>query len=182
MNLKTEPITKNCRFWSDVNRLAKEAFPPKEYLSPEDTLELSKIVNLDFLALVDGEKFAGYMVVQTYKNLAYLFFLAIDEKCRSEGYGSEAIRFFKEKYPAKNHAVDIEMIEENAPNLEQRKSRRNFYLRNGFKATGLFLNYLGENYEVLSLEDDFDKAGFKEMMESLETPELDDFKSEFFEK
>lgn len=179
MSLKTETITKTSRFWNDVNRLAKEAFPPKEYLSPADTLELAKIVNLDFLALVDGEKFAGYMVVQTYKNLAYLFFLAVDGKCRSKGYGSEAIRLFKEKYPAKNHAVDIEMMEENAPNVAQRKSRRNFYLRNGFKVTGLFLNYLGENYEVLSLEDDFDKAGFKEMMGTIE---LDGFKSEFFEK
>lgn len=182
MSLKTETITKTSRFWNDVNRLAKEAFPPKEYLSPADTLELAKIVNLDFLALVDGEKFAGYMVVQTYKNLAYLFFLAVDGKCRSKGYGSEAIRLFKEKYPAKNHAVDIEMMEENAPNVAQRKSRRNFYLRNGFKVTGLFLNYLGENYEVLSLEDDFDKAGFKEMMETLESADLDGFKSEFFEK
>lgn len=179
MSLTTEPITENCRFWNDVNRLAKEAFPPKEYLSPADTLELAKTVDLDFLALVSGGNFAGYMVVQTFKNLAYLFFLAVDGKCRSKGYGSEAIRFFKEKYPEKIHAVDIEMIEENAPNPAQRKSRRNFYLRNGFKAAGVFLNYLGENYEVLSMENDFDKNEFKEMMGTIE---LDGFKSEFFEE
>ena len=33
MKLNTECITKNNRFWKEVNALAKEAFPPEEDLS-----------------------------------------------------------------------------------------------------------------------------------------------------
>ena len=33
MKLNTECITKNSRFWKEVNALAKEAFPPEEDLS-----------------------------------------------------------------------------------------------------------------------------------------------------
>lgn len=34
MRLSTEPITKDSRFWDEVNVLAREAFPPEEYLAP----------------------------------------------------------------------------------------------------------------------------------------------------
>lgn len=33
MKLNTECITKNSRFWKEVNALVKEAFPPEEDLS-----------------------------------------------------------------------------------------------------------------------------------------------------
>ena len=88
MKLNTEHITANNRFWDDVNALAKETFPPEEYLAPSKLAEMANADNFDFLALVDNDSFVGFMVVQTYQNLAYLFFLAINSTCRSKGYGS----------------------------------------------------------------------------------------------
>lgn len=78
MKLNIEHITESNRFWDKVNLLAKEAFPPKEYLAPSKLVEMAEADNFDFLALSDKDSFVGFMVVQTYKNLAYLFFLAID--------------------------------------------------------------------------------------------------------
>ncbi len=34
MKLHTEHISKNSRYWQAVNKLAKEDFPPEEYLAP----------------------------------------------------------------------------------------------------------------------------------------------------
>ena len=53
MNLTTEHITKKGRFWKEVNILAKEAFPPEEYLAPEKLAEMAQAENFDFLALID---------------------------------------------------------------------------------------------------------------------------------
>ena len=168
MKLNTEHITENNRFWNEINRLAKEAFPPEEYLAPTELVKMSKADNFDFLLLTDEKRFVGFMVVQTYKNMAYLFFLAIDSASRSKGYGSYAIEALKQSYPDKKQVVDFEMLDEKADNYEQRKKRRAFYLRNGYKETGLFLSYLGVDYEVFCMEEDFDTEEFKEMMRTIQ--------------
>ena len=112
MKLNTEHITKNSCYWNNVNELAKEAFPPEEYIAPAELEEMEKTDNFDFLALKDGDSFVGFMAVMTYENLAYLFFLAIDSACRSKGYGSRAIETLKAEYPGKKQVVDFEMLDE----------------------------------------------------------------------
>ena len=179
MKLNTEKITKESRYWQQINSLAKEAFPPEEYLAPDKLVEMSEAENFDFLVLTDEGDFVGFMVVQTYKNLAYLFFLAIDSSRRSKGYGSYAIEALKEAYPEKKQVVDFEMLDEKADNYEQRKKRRNFYLRNGYKETGLFLSYLGVDYEVFCMEDDFDVEEFKELMTTIQ---VEGFNPKYFSR
>ena len=179
MKLKTEYITEHNRVWREINNLAKEAFPPEEYLAPIELVRMSKANNFDFLLLTDDEQFVGFMVVQTHKNLAYLFFLAIDSSRRSKGYGSYAIEALKEAYPEKKQVVDFEMLDEKADNYEQRKKRRNFYLRNGYKETGLFLSYLGVDYEVFCMEDDFNVEEFKELMTTIQ---VEGFSPKYFSR
>ena len=168
MKLNTEHITKNNRFWNEVNALAKEAFPPEEYLAPSKLAEMANADNFDFLALTDDDSFVGFMVVQTYQNLAYLFFLAIDVTCRSKGYGSRAIETLKAEYPCKKQVVDFEMLDDTANNYKQREKRREFYLRNGYKETGLFMTYLGVDYEVFCMDEDFEPEVFKAMMKTIQ--------------
>lgn len=177
MRLNTERIAINSRFWDEVNVLAREAFPPEEYLAPSELAEMAKADDFDFLALLDEDTFVGFMAVQTYQNLAYLFFLAIRSTCRSMGYGSRAIETLKAEYPGKKQVVDFEMPDDTAGNHRQRKKRREFYLRNGYKETGLFLRYLGVDYEVFCMDDDFDPEMFKAMMKTIR---VKDFHPEYF--
>ena len=53
MKLNTEKITKESRYWQQINSLAKEAFPPEEYLAPDKLVEMSEAENFDFLTLTD---------------------------------------------------------------------------------------------------------------------------------
>jgi len=179
MKLNIEQATKESRFWNQVNLLAKEAFPPEEYLAPEQLLKMVEADNFDFWILSDGDAFAGFMVVQTHKNLAYLFFLAIDFTCRGKGYGSRAIETLRALYPAKIQVVDFEMLDESASNNIQRIKRRQFYLKNGYKETGLFLSYLGVNYEVFCISDHFDTQEFKDMMKEIR---VEGFDPKYFSK
>ena len=179
MKLNIEKITRESRFWEQLHSLAKEAFPPEEYLAPDKLVEMSLADNFDFLALTDCNMFIGFMVVQTYKDLAYLFFLAIDPPCRAKGYGSHAIETLQALYPNKKQVVDFEMLDSEAPNNEQRIKRRQFYLRNGYKETGLFLSYLGVDYEVFCMGDNFESQEFKDMMREIR---VDGFEPEYFTK
>lgn len=167
MILNTLNITDNYIDLDKIAALAAEAFPPEEYLAPSKLIEMSKEDGFDFLALYDGDLFVGFIAVQQYKRLSYLFFLAIDSSLRSGGYGSKAIKTLLELYPGKQQVVDMEMIDEAADNYDQRLKRRSFYLHNGYLPTGHFLSYLGVDYEVLCMNDDFDFQTFKEMMSML---------------
>lgn len=173
MRLNVEPITQESRFWHQVNALAKEAFPPKEYLAPSELVKMARSDNFDFLALLDGDTFVGFMVVMLYADMAYLFFLAIDAASRSKGYGSRAIETLKAEYPDKTHTVDFEMLDDAAPNKEQREKRRSFYLQNGYRETGLFLSYLGVDYEVFCMGERFDMDTFKAMMKTIQVKGFD---------
>lgn len=173
MGLTIEPITQESRFWAQVNTLAKEAFPPEEYLAPSELVKMAQSDNFDFLALLDDDTFVGFMVVMLYENLAYLFFLAINENSRGKGYGSRAIETLRAEYPDKTQTVDFEMLDDTAPNKEQREKRRSFYLRNGYRETGLFLSYLGVDYEVFCMGSAFDIDTFKAMMKTIQVEGFD---------
>lgn len=167
MILNTIQITENFKDLDKISSLAIEAFPPEEYLAPSKLIEMAKEDNFDFYALYDGDTFVGFFAIQTYKQLSYLFFLAIDSKLRSGGYGTKAIQTLVELYPNKQQVVDMEMVDENAKNNNQRVKRRSFYLRNGYLPTGYFLSYLGVDYEILCMDKYFDFDTFKKMMSML---------------
>ncbi len=165
----------------DLNKvevLAKEAFPPEEYLAPSKLIQMSEYGEIDFWGLYDQDEFVGFMVISLHNNISYLFFLAIDQKVRSKGYGSQALQVLFDLYPGRQQVVDFEMIDESAPNYKQRVIRKAFYMRNGYKETGKFISYLGVDYEILCADNHFDFESFKEMMATFH---IDGFNPRYFE-
>ena len=69
------------------------------------------------------------------------------------------------------------MQDETASNSGQRIRRRQFYLKNGYKETGLFLSYLGVDYEVFYMGSNFEPQEFKDMMKDIRE---DGFEPEYF--
>lgn len=168
MALTCIKIEENFKDIKLLEKLSLEAFPPEEYLAPKTLIDMTKEDDgIQYLALYNKDNFVGYIVVKLYKRMAYLFFLAIDFACRSKGYGSMAIEMLKTKFKDYQHVVDFEMLDNNAQNTKQREHRRNFYLRNGYKATGQFLTYKNVSFEVFCMDDNFNIDIFKEMMSTL---------------
>ena len=179
MILKTIRITEDFPELDRVNALALEAFPPEEYMAPARMIEMSRNGMLDFFALYDGDSFVGFVAIRTYQHIAYLFFLAIEKGFRSRGYGSATLEMLRNLYPGYQQVVDFEMLDESAENSEQRKRRRLFYLRNGYKPTGRFMSYFGVDYEIFCSDDDFDFPLFNSMMSSIK---VKGFNLRFFEE
>lgn len=73
----------------------------------------------------------------------------------------------------------VVMLYDAAPNKEQRAKRCSFYLRNGYRETGLFLSYFGVDYEVFCMDEHFDVDTFKAMMETIQ---VEGFNPRYFKK
>lgn len=151
-----------------VETLTHEAFPPHERVPAEQFLRLAGKGLLDFWALRHQGKFAGYMSILPYRNMAYLSFLAIEAGRRGRGLGSAALQALREHYPGHLQIVDLEPLDESADNHVQRARRRSFYLKNGYRPTGWFLSYDAGTFEILCAGGDFDIAPFQELLARLQ--------------
>lgn len=87
----------------------------------------------DMLCAMDGDRFVGFAYMVQHQDLAYLFFLAVDEKKRGKGYGSAILQSVRRMYAGYRIFLAREQLDRNAPNYDQRVKRREFYLRNGFQ-------------------------------------------------
>ncbi len=177
--MHTIKITKDFKDLPYIEQLAKEAFPPKEYLAPSKLIEMAEGGEVDFFGLYDADTFVGFAVISIFEELSYLFFLAIDPSHRSKGYGGQTLKLLDELYPNKQQVVDFEMIDDKAPNNAQRITRKAFYTRNGYKETGKYISYLGVDYEILCKSDSFDLDTFKRMMQRFH---IENFTPKYFEK
>ena len=167
MKLDVENITQHSPHWAVVNELARGAFPPEEYIAPSELVRMAERGTLVFSALLDKGTFVGFMVTLPHGRMVYLFFLAIDPAHRSKGYGSRALETLRALYPGKVQVVDFEAPDPAADNAAQREKRRAFYLKNGYRETGLFITYQGVTYEIFCSDAQFDLAEFQELMKTI---------------
>lgn len=175
--MQTIIVKENFKDMDKLNNLAKEAFPTGEYFPPEDTI---KIKNSNLYALYDNDLFIGYMAIKTFKNMAYLFFLAIDSNLRSKGYGGQALKEFRKLYPNYQLVLDLELIDESAKNNNQRIRRKDFYIKNGYKKTGKGVYYFGVYYEILCIDENMNLDLFKEMLKEVKS-EKPNFNPKYFD-
>lgn len=85
----------------------------------------------------EKDEFIGFTYLIFYKDIIYLFFLAIKEEKRNQGYGTKILSDVKDSYPDKVILLCYEEVDESYPDYENRKRREKFYLRNGFIRNGL---------------------------------------------
>lgn len=107
----------------------------------------------------------GMSYILAYKNIAYIFFLAIDKESRGKGYGGKVLDAIKEKYKGYNILLNIENIDKNAKNFEQRVKRKSFYIKNGFKDLEYTVTEVGHLYEVLGYGKEVKKEDYNKIME-----------------
>ena len=96
----------------------------------------------------------------------FILFLAVNDKIRSKGYGSQIIAWLKENYPNREIFLDVEKPDENAENNKQRVKRMEFYKRNGIFDTNHFFVYDGVTYEILCTNKNFSEKDYNENLMS----------------
>ena len=146
---------------SDVKRIYFESFPKSERMPFPLMVAMSKLWNTDFLGFYEEDTLCGFIYLAHNRKIVFVMFFAVDAALRSKGFGSAILQKIQKKYPTKKIIISIEPCDETAPDIEIRKKRKAFYLRNGYKETGYMIKLAGVVQEIIIANGEFNKSQFK---------------------
>ena len=107
----------------------------------DDLMRLVEKMPLDFSAYYDGEDFIGFTIVYPRKSFNWFWYFAVREELRGKGYGQQILTQLIERYKEQPFVLDMESTTQVCDNLEERRKRQAFYLRNGFRDTNVYRTY-----------------------------------------
>jgi len=116
----------------------------------------------ELYSIMDDQVFCGFISLLTSHDVSHIMFFAVCEHLRGKGYGSRTLELLKEMKCDKTIILDIEAEKPGAQNNEQRRSRKQFYQRNGFLETEVKYPWRGDNYEVLATRSDYTDSEFNQ--------------------
>lgn len=153
------------KYKGKVKRLYKTAFPANERAPFHVLLSKTKDERNDFYAITDNDDFVGLVYTIKSDKVAYVFFLAVEETKRGNGYGTEILQMIKDMYPDRPVILMIEDTEiTTARNYKERLNRLEFYKKNCFKQLHIKINEAGVDYELLATADTVILDHFLEIM------------------
>lgn len=161
-NLDFIDIKKNKK----VTKLYNEAFPKDERIPIWLLKILARKDKAKFYGIYDNEKFVGLVYNIFYKDIVFVFYLAIDKVTRGKGYGTKVLDSIKEKYKNYRIILCIEPVDENSDNYEQRVKRKNFYLKNGFEDSNYTIKERNIIYEMLYYNENVTSQEFQALMKN----------------
>ena len=133
----------------DVRRLYESAFPKEEQIPWKDLMRLMKTMSLDFTVYYEDENLVGLTIVYPRPQFNWFWYFAVPEELRGQGIGQRILTQLIEKYGGQSNILDMESPEQVCENSEQRKRRHAFYLRNGFRDTGVGKSFKGIDYTIM---------------------------------
>ena len=134
-----------------VKNLYLGAFPKEERVPFILLAAREKKNNGELLEIKDGDTFVGMVSVLRYKDLAYIFYLAIDDGLRGRGYGSSVLSALKKRYRGCRIFLAREQLDKDADNYEQRVSRHRFYQKNGLVDFPCKITEQGVVFDVMGI-------------------------------
>lgn len=158
-------IKNNKKCNKEVKKLYNEAFPKDERIPILLLKLLARRNKAKFYGIYDNEKFVGLVYNICYKDIVFVFYLAINKELRGQGYGSKVLEAIKQKYREHRIILCIEPVDKNSNNYEQRIKRKEFYIRNGFKDANYTIKERGIKYDMLYYNEVDKKVTLQEFQE-----------------
>ena len=137
MNIKLKNINTHRQYIPAISALYLEAFPESERAPFGKLLRRAKKPNVNFFACLDGDIWAGFVYVVNYRDMSYIFYLAIDEKLRGRGCGTAVLKALMKKYKGRRLFLAAEVPDTAADNYQQQLARQRFYKKAGFELMGI---------------------------------------------
>lgn len=166
----TELTTKRIVKGTDVAEFAREiymeAFDRRMRVPFDDLFKACASGKGDFVAVYNEDLFIGFYYVYRYKDIAYLYYLAVEKSMRERGYGTEILDIVKDAYPGQRIVLCIEapLVDDKLVSTSYR--RLGFYSRNGFIDTLFKFTSVGVTYEVLYWGPAFDPSQVEDILRS----------------
>ena len=162
MTITSKPI-KNAPNKAEIKKLYLTAFPKEERLPWWLMRFWPALKRSDLTAYYDGATFCGFTFTATAGEILYVMFFAVDSEVRGQGYGSTILEHLKQSNPGKTILLNVELLDETAPNNHQRIKRMAFYRKNGFSDTGFNIREVGGVFRVLSSTGKMDADAYQKV-------------------
>lgn len=166
MSLRAEHIRKSMVDYNSILEIYRNSFPKVEQFPVWLLRIMSHLKGRNSIAFYDGNNICGFSYFLVNEKTVFILFLAVNDKIRSKGYGSQIITWIKENYPNREIFLDAEKPAENAENNTQRMKRIAFYQRNGIFDTNHSFIYGDVTYEILCTDKNFSEKEYNENLMS----------------
>ena len=152
----------------EVRSLYESAFPKEEQIPWTDLMKLVKSMSLDFSVYSEDGNLVGLTIVYPRPQFNWFWYFAVPETLRGNGIGQKILSQLLEKYKDQSNILDMESPEQVCENSMQRKRRHAFYLRNGFRDTGVGKSFKGIDYTILMIgEGTFTQGDYDQIINEL---------------
>lgn len=158
-----------------IRKLYNESFPDDERVPFNILVKLLDDKNVEFLSFEDEKTLYGLVFNILYKDIVYVFYLAVNPSLRNQGYGSYILQAVKQRYKESRIILMIEEVNEKYDNFEERKNRLRFYENNGFHRFGYLHHEYRVDYEMLGMGEYVSREEYIELMYSVFPKERYDY-------
>ena len=138
--------------WIRIYRLYQAAFPATEKKPFSMIRAMYNKGKSDVWYCVENGKFAGLVITINGPEQILLDYLAVAKNRRGQGIGSQMLKKMREQYNGKGVFLEIEIVDKAAENFEERKRRKQFYLKNGMTPMNVVLELFGVDMELLGFD------------------------------
>lgn len=150
MEITLERLAPHAKEYKEISQLYQRAFP-KDERAPFSLLERKANQGKgEMLIAKDGDKLVGFAYVISDAEVAYLFYFAVEDAHRGQGYGTAILKSLQKKYAGKRLFLAREQLDPQADNYDQRVKRRNFYLHAGFEDQPARIKEANVIYDVMT--------------------------------
>ncbi len=151
--------------WKEIKEIYLEAFPKAER-KPFFVIKNSvKKGTAQLLTAMEDGVLQGFVMIVPYKNMVMVDYLAVSQKIRSRGTGSQIMQQVCSRFANKKIVLLIEQQDDTAANSAQRIARRKFYLKNGFTSSGIYITGHSGNMEILNFGGTVSKEEYMELQQ-----------------
>ena len=152
--LKLIDLKQNKNFIKNAKELYNSAFPSNERMPFNLLMLKAKGSNVTFWAVVDDGVFKGLTYTVWYNDIVFIFYLAVAKSERGNGIGTQILSLIKQEFPNCRLVLNIEALDENSDNNDERIRRREFYVKNGFFSAGYNVREYSVTYENMCFSPD----------------------------
>ena len=165
--LTVRKVTSELDDYPQLMALYESSFPETERIGMDTLLKKSGLGTADFSAYYDKDRFVGFTFASVSDEAVFLVYLAVEADLRSKGYGGMILKQIAEAHFPKGIMLNIEPLDKEAENYEQRLKRLRFYTDNGFRESGYQLTDHGDQYSILTTIIPFSESAYRSAVDRL---------------
>ena len=163
VDLESRDVTRRLPQYREVIDLYRRAFPSEERIPLWHMRLMSLHRDVRLRAWLDDGALVGLTYTVSRPTMLWLFYFAVNDAVRSRGYGARILSRLRQEAGERTIVLEIEPLDDDAPNIEQRRRRRSFYERTGFTPTGYHIREGKQTYSVMT-DGDVDPIAFRRLV------------------